>query len=239
MVFPLFSIHTVAPKVYLKKTCYFQGQLSTAYSKTSYYKDINTLTELDKSGLHVASSSVDIFGVNVSAVGDNLSKKFVKSSNISTQLAARDRNITVVQRRNDAKLVLEHYYTNRFGEDELHLVDECPRSYHLSYIVYKGYPFLKQINQFIERVFGAGLSTQWYHWTEFSILLKDRINRMDGEKDKKLTFLDVQGSFLFLVIGVVLSTCVFACEVIKFNLKNKNKLKIKKNSKAFACALYE
>lgn len=158
-----------------------------------------------------------------------MSKKFVKSSNISTLNAAKKRNIAVVQRRNDAKSVIEFYYTNQFGQAELHLLDECPRSYHLSYIVYKGYPFLKQINHFLERVYESGLPSRWYDWTEFSMLLKDRINRTVGEENKKLSFLDVQTSFLFLVIGAVLSTGVFVYEIIKFELKNKSRKLNNKN----------
>lgn len=42
------------------------------------------------------------------------------------------------------------------GSPKLHLVKECPREYHLAYIVKKGWPLLPRFSKIINRFFEAG-----------------------------------------------------------------------------------
>lgn len=192
--------------------------MSTAYSTTTYKKDINTLEELDQSGLSITTKNVDIFGGPTgSKVGASLTKRIHdNSSAISIFIAANKRMTSVVERKVDAALVIESNFTDKDGIPKLHVVNECPRSYHLAYIVYKDYPFLKQINGFFQRTVEAGLNDKWYFDTEFSILLSSRQSKGEIEKTKKLTLVDVQTSFWFLVISLTMSTIAFCGEIVIF-----------------------
>lgn len=47
-------------------------------------------------------------------------------------------------------------YENADGRSSLHVVKECPRDYHLGYIVRKGWPFLSRFKNTLLRLFEAG-----------------------------------------------------------------------------------
>lgn len=211
--------------------------MSTAYSTTSFRKDINTLEELDRSGLSISTKNTDIFGgTNGSHVGSSLTKKIISSKSNSTNITATERKTSVVERRTDAGQMIQLNFTGKDGQPKLHVVNECPRSYHLAYIVYKDFPLLFHLNRYFQRTVEAGLNDKWYYDTEFAMLLKNRQLEEAGETTKKLTILDVQTSFWFLVISLVMSVLVFFVEIFVFyggklcqRFSKKKKVKRKNN----------
>lgn len=190
---------------------------------------------MDKSGYTIETSNDDIFGVNVTKVGDRLSKKIIKGTK-ALQGVAEEKNFAAVERKADAKLMIERNFTNKYGEPLLHIVEDCPRSYHLAYIVYKGFPLLKYINDFLVRCVEAGLINKWYYFTDFSILLPLRL-QSEGQDhlERKLTILDVQTSFVILIMGIAISLIIFLAEIIiqrKANKKNARRKRFQQIVKA-------
>lgn len=185
--------------------------MSTAYSTTSYYKDINTLEELDTSGLKIYSAINYIFGINVSEIGNRLSKKVLPDYEGSTYALSKRRDFSVIDRRLDSEVLIEMKYSDNNGRYLIHIVSECPMSYNLVYITYKGYPFLRHINKYIEHIVSAGLSDKWYKDVKYALVLRSRQNRTQAGQ-KKLSMKDVQTSFYILGIGYLIATLVFIYE---------------------------
>lgn len=153
-------------------------------------------------------------------------------------IAAIERTTSIVERRTDAGQMIQFNFTDKDGQPKLHVVNECPRSYHLAYIVYKDFPLLYHLNKFFQKTVEAGLNDKWYYDTEFAMLLKSRQKEEDAVTTKKLTIVDVQTSFWFLVISLVMSIVVFFTEMFifyggklceRFSKKKKVKRNVIKN----------
>lgn len=93
-----------------------QGSLTTSFSTVSYYKDINTLKELDESGFEIGTSSGslrNVFGtVNVSTpltgLISSLASKY-KMINTSVPIiirAAYKRDICCIERLTDIAVII-------------------------------------------------------------------------------------------------------------------------------------
>lgn len=119
----------------------FQGSLFRSYTTESYYPNINTLKKFDESGLRIgtASQSLAETFVGDTPMGKNLRKKVViNSGSSSMDRAAYHRDFAALERSGDAKMRIRAEFTRPDGFELLHVVKECPRSYHVAYIVSKG-----------------------------------------------------------------------------------------------------
>ncbi|KAJ6646224.1 hypothetical protein Bhyg_01435, partial [Pseudolycoriella hygida] len=134
--------------------------LFTAYSRTTYFKDINTLEELDKSGLPIGTTSAnlkDLFSGVGTAVWESLKSKFsVLTGRGVIVRTSIDRDICCLERLADIHVIISTRYELNDGTVLLHAVKECPRSYYLSYIAKKGWPFKPVFDNVIQRYFEGG-----------------------------------------------------------------------------------
>lgn len=92
-------------------TIFLQGSLTTSFSTVSHYKDIDTLEELDKSGLTIGTTSAslsNIFGDDEHPLIQSLARKFkILSSNAPViERAAYNRDICCVERFADIKVII-------------------------------------------------------------------------------------------------------------------------------------
>ncbi|XP_058116737.1 uncharacterized protein LOC131288540 [Anopheles ziemanni] len=199
----------------------FQGTLTTAFSTKSYYKDINTLEMLDRSGFPIGTSSrslLDIFGNDTSsALYRSLKGKLQILNDSARHQAAFQRNICCIERRSDVHLIINTEYIRADGQPMLHVIEECPRVYSLAYIVRKGWPFAPLFNDAILRFVESGLCMKWYGDTEDALTLRSRLRQMRERQAeqtlRKLTLIDMQTSFYIIVLGVAVSLVVFVFEV--------------------------
>lgn len=166
----------------------FQGSLTTSFSTDTYFKDINTLKELDESGLKIATSSgslKNIFGTHNSgsAVVRRLAAKYqlLNSTKPIIERTAYERDICCVERLNDISVIIavslnhlvkvrtkwlqspifQKQYVNPDGSVLLHIIKQCPRSYYMAYIVKKGSPLLPTFSNYIRSMFEGGNIQQY------------------------------------------------------------------------------
>lgn len=88
-----------------------QGSLTTSFFKDSFFKDINTLSELDESGLHIGTSSgslSNVFGPSNQSRGTikSLITKFHLINQTAIDQTAFDRNICCIERISDIKIII-------------------------------------------------------------------------------------------------------------------------------------
>uniref|UniRef100_A0A182Q1E7 Ionotropic glutamate receptor C-terminal domain-containing protein n=1 Tax=Anopheles farauti TaxID=69004 RepID=A0A182Q1E7_9DIPT len=191
----------------------FQGTLTTAFSTKSYYKDINTLSALDKSGLPIGTSSrslLDIFGNDaLSPLYQSLKGKLRILDESARHRAAFRRDMCCIERHSDVHLIINTEFIGTNGLPMLHVIDECPRMYSLAYIVRKGWPFAPLFNAAIYRFIEAGLSKKWYADTEEALIMQKRIQQMMVQSEepalRKLTMTDMQTSFYIMALGMLIS----------------------------------
>ncbi|XP_037031264.1 uncharacterized protein LOC119070856 [Bradysia coprophila] len=143
----------------------FQGSLTTSFSTKAYESEIDTLEQLDKSGLPIVSSANTIknfFGTDNHTVRNSLQKKFFIENITALRVTADERRISTVERSSDIRIIIETTYEDGNGKSSLHVVKECPRDYHLGYIVRKGWPFFARFKDTLLRFFESGKALQYF-----------------------------------------------------------------------------
>lgn len=186
---------------------------------------------MDKSGIEilVSPSIGDIFPSGISSTMDNLRSKIFSSPipyNIAITNSTRKKKIMYVERKTDAKLLMELKFSTKIFPAS-HVVEECPRYFYLCFIVHKKYPFLAHINRFILSLNSAGLIRKWYDITVYFSLLNQRLNSNSSDSViQKLSLVDLQTAFYMLIFGLTISTFVFIFETISFRWSKRSIKKV-------------
>jgi hypothetical protein len=219
-------------------TSAMQSMLVTAMTKPYYYPDINTLEELEASGLSIYTKSpslIDTFGpaqinsrvttYDINPTMDRLSRRVkVAVSTINLwRVAYTERNVAVVAREMDYRdgAVLDKYRSSE-GSLLLHAVKECPRHYFLGYLMPRGSPYLPYINKGIARLVEAGIVEHWKQMTPPSADMHEKydatnlteIAEMNKENPKVFSLKDLQLAFYILAVGLSGSVIIFLLEMI-------------------------
>jgi hypothetical protein len=196
----------------------FQGRLVTVLSKPDYYPDINTLEELDTSGLVIGTGSPnlieDTFSTEESSLIKHLRNK-ITYRNLSESFmdyVAKHQNMSALNRLSNAIYSL-HLFHNSDGTVQLHIVKECPRTYSLAYIIPKGSPFLLRINNIIAQFVESGIIDKWNEDTRFNMTAFQRRKHSSHDSHKVFSLEDLQMPFLILVYGLFGSAITFFVEL--------------------------
>lgn len=140
----------------------FQGTLTTSFSTVTYLKDINTLEQLDASGLPtiVGSRSImDIYGTNGSTLIQSLASKMILRDNTNTTslfMTANQRKSFSIERKADLNVMINTNFVDASGRPLVHVVQECPRDYYIAYLARTGWPLSATFNWLLLKFFEAG-----------------------------------------------------------------------------------
>lgn len=110
-----------------------KGSLTRSFSTVSYYKDIDTLAELDQSGLRIGTSSGSLQSIFTGANNSHgairsLSKKFhiYQNATKSTILrTAYDRDICCIERWNDIGVIIPVKYEFKTIMEMRNFINKC------------------------------------------------------------------------------------------------------------------
>lgn len=191
----------------------FAGTLVQSFTTTSHYPDINTLEQLDASGLSIATS-LRVFDNNSSDVISRLHSKITAINSTALNRAAYQRDVAAMERKEDAKFLISTEYMNN-GLPLLHIVNECPSTYFITYIVPNNSPFLPKFNSVILNFFESGLIAKWYDDFIEAIILEKIFKYQDNSKvNKPFNLSDIQTAFYILFMGIIISGLVFVGEIV-------------------------
>jgi hypothetical protein len=201
-------------------TSIWQGALFNKLKSPLHYKDIDTLEELDESGLPIFAMEealYDLFDLIDTPTTKRLSKRltltdFPHSLDLIQQVADH-RNFSLLLSLIEIETLLDTYPINT---RLLHCVQECPIIYFSSYVVPKGSPYLKDINTIVGRLFESGLIRKWYYDAIYEIFLPIRLEfgglSFEDSKQKEFSLRDLLVAFLVLILGCGLSGLVLLIE---------------------------
>ncbi|EEZ99874.1 hypothetical protein TcasGA2_TC002656 [Tribolium castaneum] len=229
LVFDSDKIHKVKDKNLFLASCLLfnsiviftlQGNLVTYFSTKSYYSDINSLKELDKSGLGISTSLPVFHNYGNSTLIKNLHGKVTNKYRVSMKQAAFGKNVVALERGKDAKL-LTLLYVDAEGNPLLHISREAVISYYLSFMVPQGSPYLPQFNFLIMGFFESGLVEKWYNDIAASITTSFKFRYTGDERVlKPFSLHDVQSAFIILGIGLSVAILFFVYEITATKLRN-------------------
>ncbi|GLV40561.1 Ionotropic receptor 10a [Carabus blaptoides fortunei] len=207
----------------------YQGSLYNSYSNTLYFRDINTLEELDKSGMQIVTPSTNfiaMFGNDTNPIMQRLKNKILLyNMSSSLNIAANSRNLAAFKLKNDAKMIIKTDYTRvSDGMEMLHVTNECPWSYYLAYIVPRGSPYLPVFDMLITTFREAGLINKWSLDTTDAFILEKRVPpTMASDILKPFTLTDMQTAFFLLSFGLAIAMLVFLVEYVLYQINVPHK----------------
>lgn len=212
----------------------FQGTLVTSFSTTTHYPDIDTLEQFDQSGLYVLTATrgvQTVFGDDGSEFFRNLNGKvkIVPKLKNAFMKIAYERNMASLDRRADAVLKIQMNYTSEDNVELIHIVKECPRSYHFTYIMPRGSPYVHVFNIIITFLREAGLLLKWNaDIVEALVSQVRRKQNVANDKARGFTLNDMKIAFYILLSGYFLATLIFIMENVtrrcfkRFNKRRRN-----------------
>lgn len=92
------------------KLTFLQGSLTTSFSTTVYEAEIDTLEQLDRSGLPIittANTIKNFFGSDNNTVRNSLQKKYLISNITAIEIAAYERTVCTVERSSDIQIIIK------------------------------------------------------------------------------------------------------------------------------------
>lgn len=208
----------------------FQGNLVRSFIAINYYADINTLDQLNRSGLTISTALPVFNDSEQTPLIKSLRKRVWASSLRSLERAAYERTVAALERNRDSELY-RITYTDADGVSLIHVVDECLVSYSIAHIVPKGSPYLPRFNCLIQRFFESGLVQKWYNDLVDSLVMEIRFKKPENrESNKVFSLSDMQTAFFILILGHVMGFVCLNLEICYYYRSNLKVFKRQRNS---------
>lgn len=198
-----------------------ESSLATAYIRPLYYRDPNTLAELDKSQIPIyikhPAFKDDLFYGHDSEVYRRLDAKMLLVGE------GEDRLISMVAKRgkfagvtrsaslelSDRRFIMTH---------KVHKIPQCPKTYHIGYVLPRPSPYIERINTILLHILAGGLLDFWINEMKERAKMNiyqypEYLAELTVGKWKVFTLKDVQLAFYALAIGCVLALIVWLFEL--------------------------
>ena len=189
-----------------------QGSLFTNFSTITFYHDLDTLDDVDQSGITIMSYVWHLIQDDSDLI-KRLKKKSILFDPGFFEAAARDRNLGIMDRKSDLEIFAKAVYLEDDGTPRFHIVNECLTTFLVVNIVPKGSAFLTMFNTIITKVVESGLWFKWYKDVADSIFIEKSNEIMKKESFKAFSFDDVQAPFYILVFGYGCGILIFLGEI--------------------------
>jgi hypothetical protein len=190
----------------------FQSGLATCYVKPMFYRNVQTLEEFSDTKQSILvkypAMMTDIFPEDSSELYKTLHERMVLVPNGSlTAVQITNRlNMAGISRKTTLKVQKE--------EDDVHLIPECPRSYHLSYVYTKHWVLADQVNSIILNLKQCGLISKWIDDVNFRIKLETMKRKEASVHHRVLRIDDLALAFMILASGCCISFVLLIMEVL-------------------------
>lgn len=201
----------------------YQSCLVSSLNDPFRYPSLNTLEDVAESNLTIITKYKNLkqntFTENTTLAQKLKSKTIVISNYKHTNdMIAFDKNVTALTRYASVKLENMSNYFDEEGNELLHLVNECPTTYLLSYIVQLYSPYRERINSLLLRMQEAGLLGLWFRNMTYPIYLDWQRRKMaKSDRRMSLTLEHYSLTFLGLSLGLLCCAIVFLAELYYAN----------------------
>lgn len=198
-----------------------ESSLATVYIRPRYYKDINSLEELEQANLKIfikhAAMRDDLFRGQDSRLYNSLDERVMLVGEPEERLIKimSKRGGFVAVTREFSLLIQDIYY---FITKKIHIIPECPKIYHIAYLYTKNSPYEEPFNVALLQFLAAGLVEQWIDESRHEALcqihnFEDYIAESTYQW-KAFKINDLQLSFYALILGNICSTLLFIAEYV-------------------------
>lgn len=205
----------------------FLGNLISTLLLRQQLPNINTLAQLDSSGLLIKSNQRYLFdlinNLNLSnPTHFHLSQRVIETSDEEIHRLTRSgiTKYAYLERRHIVRYLTQKKRTHS-GRQIYHEVSQCPVPYLTVYIAPYGSPYLGHINRLLGALRESGLTGYWDTIMHANLYSRRRqfLQMEDGNHVVELSIIHLQMAFYILISGLTLSTFAFIFES-RFIFKN-------------------
>lgn len=132
-----------------------ESSLATVYIRPLYYRDVNTLRELDESGQPIyikhPAFKDDLFYGHNSEVYRRLDAKMMlvaEGEERLIEMVSKRGGFAGVTRSASLQLSDIRYVMTK----KVHKIPECPKNYHIAYVLPRPSPYLEEVNRIVLRL---------------------------------------------------------------------------------------
>jgi hypothetical protein len=206
----------------------YQSLITTVFVRPLYFKDINSLEQLDKSGAEIdvkyAGYLTDVFSSDSTDLFKSLNKKMkLVETNESAMDLVRDlKKVATITRKSTILLDNSVYFMKK----QLHLIEkECPKNYFVAYMVPVHSVFYDRINEILFDIQRFGFIKKWINDINFEATMTNMKDFHDETPfSKVLSIEDFEFPILLLIAGNILGALMFAIEIMTFFLYRRKKI---------------
>lgn len=197
----------------------YQSCLMSSLSDPFHYPELNTLEDVASSNLTIITKYYNLkestFMGNTTLDNKLRSKVQIFLSKERTfDNVAFGRRTIAISRYASVKLSDMSSYYDVDGNELLHIIEEYPTTYLLSYVMRLHSPYGERINGLLLRMREAGLVPFWYERMAYPLYVAEQRRRMDKSARRfKLTMEHYSLTFLGLTLGLFSCTVVFLVEL--------------------------
>lgn len=196
----------------------YQSCLVSSLSNPFHYPELNTLEEIANSNFTIVTKYQNLkrhtFRENTTLANKLRSKVRVIVSDEPTNDIVISNHVIAIGRYASYKLDNLSRYYDADGNELLHVVDECPYTYLLSYVVRLYSPYRERINELLLRMREAGLVKLWYENMAFPVYKAEQRRKVaKSERRIRLTMEHYSLTFVGLLVGLLSCTIVFLAEL--------------------------
>jgi hypothetical protein len=205
----------------------YQSLITTVFVRPLYFKDINSLEQLDKSGAEIdvkyAGYLTDVFPSDSTELYKSLGKKMkLVETNESAMDLVRDlEKIATITRKSTVLLDNSVYFMKK----QLHLIEnECPKNYFVAYMVPVHSVFYERINEILMNIHRYGFIKKWIDNANFEATITNmKYFHDESSHSRVLCIEDFKLPLLVLVGGSSLGGLTFIVELFIFVWRGKKK----------------
>nr|XP_050862043.1 uncharacterized protein LOC127069277 [Vespula vulgaris] len=224
---PFEKAYTPALRIFLSSSLLFglvivglyNNWLMWTLSKPLRYPEIKTIEDVADSNYTIVTKYLNL-KMNTFIENDPLDTKLrnkiivLNSDKPTNYFVAVDRSVIALGRFTSIKLENYSIYYDDDGNKLIHIVEECPVTYTLSYVIRLNSPYTERINNLLLRIQEFGFVNFWYEEMTYPFLIEEKKMKLAlSEKKKKLTLEHYSLTFLGLFIGLIGCFLVFLGEI--------------------------
>ncbi|XP_020290189.1 uncharacterized protein LOC109857851 [Pseudomyrmex gracilis] len=211
----------------------YQSCLVSSLSNPFHYPELNTLEQVADSNYTIITKYANLKEntfTNNDTLDVKLQSKFkvVTSNKPTIELVALNKKSIAFTRYSSIELEDQSMYYDADGNNMLHVVDECPTTSLLSYVIRLYSPYREKVDELILRMQQAGLISMWYENLTYPIYALEQRRKMEkSERKIKLTMEHYSLTFVGLLIGLLSCVVLFLAELYyakrSFNHRHENR----------------
>ncbi|XP_037072295.1 ionotropic receptor 21a-like [Pollicipes pollicipes] len=182
---------------------------------------LDTHRELAETGVEVGSwggTLGELMAASANPWDRQLASRYVPNYDFENALRrVHARQYGYIENRNLLIYLIQKYYTTRTGEKQLHIMKECFQNFMISVALPKYSMLTDLFNSKILRLREAGLIPIWFSWSLEAVKsdLVDVARTSESASGvHSLSLEHVQGVFLLLLFGWLLSLLAFLAEMV-------------------------